>query len=171
VGHKGDYLAKCSARQTHQMLMGRSFSNTTAPVVVSASGAEEPTPSSPLATRLPRWTKRARHNNELFQGSLAARSQKPLALASSTTWCRLKLGARFSCPPRFYYKPSFIRAPLKHIFEPFIRQAAGLAPRQRRDPITYEACLRFRRPRSFIGGGVVALRTLAVRLASGDLRV
>ena len=135
-GYKGDTLASALLGQD-QMLVGRSFKYHR-PRGIVASGAEEPNALMNLG-RTKTFEPNARATTtELFDG---------LAAESQNHWPSLEfdvgaINARLSrfLPAGFYYK-MFLwpRAFWKHVYEPFIRQSAGLgkAPRHR-DADRYE---------------------------------
>ena len=136
TGHPGDTLAS-ALLASGQMMMGRSFKyhRPRGPV---ASGAEEPNALVNLGEGARFEPNQRATTTELFDG---------LTATSQNHWPSLDfdvgaINARLSrfLPAGFYYK-MFIhpRSFWKHIYEPFIRQSAGLgkAPKSM-DPDTYE---------------------------------
>ncbi|MEL7025776.1 MAG: 2Fe-2S iron-sulfur cluster-binding protein, partial [Pseudomonadota bacterium] len=135
-GFEGDTLAS-ALLANNQLLVGRSFKYHR-PRGIVTSGPEEPNALINLG-KDKRFEPNARATmTELFDG-LVARSQNH--------WPSLefdigRINDRLSrfLPAGFYYKMFIHPRPLwKHVFEPFIRQSAGLgkAPRHR-DADTYE---------------------------------
>ena len=135
-GFQGDTLAS-ALLANDQMLVGRSFKYHR-PRGIVASGAEEPNALINLGQGDQFEPNQRATTTELFDG-LTARSQNHWpSLEYDIGWLN-NLAAKL-LPAGFYYK-TFIhpRAAWKHIFEPFIRQSAGLgqAPKEM-DPDTYE---------------------------------
>jgi sarcosine oxidase subunit alpha len=137
-GHPGDTLAS-ALMANGQRIVGRSFKYHR-PRGIVASGAEEPNALVNLGTGATHEPNQRATTTELFDGLVAT---------SQNHWPSLEwdigevnaLAARF-LPAGFYYK-TFIhpRAFWKHVFEPFIRQSAGLgkAPDPKHtDPDRYE---------------------------------
>ncbi len=137
-GHPGDTLAS-ALMASGQKIMGRSFKYHR-PRGVVASGAEEPNALVNLGHGKTHEPNQRATTTELFDG-LTATSQNHWP---SLEWDIGEVNAllpRF-LPAGFYYK-TFIhpRAFWKHVFEPFIRQSAGLgkAPDPKlTDPDRYE---------------------------------
>jgi sarcosine oxidase subunit alpha len=137
-GHPGDTLAS-ALLASGQTIMGRSFKYHR-PRGVMASGAEEPNALVNLGQGKTHEPNQRATTTELFDG-LTATSQNHWP---SLDWDIGEVNGllpRF-LPAGFYYK-TFIhpRAFWKHVFEPFIRQSAGLGkapdPKQT-DPDRYE---------------------------------
>jgi len=123
TGHPGDTLAS-ALMASGQKIMGRSFKYHR-PRGVVASGAEEPNALVNLGQGKTHEPNQRATTTELFDG-LTATSQNHWP---SLEWDIGEVNAllpRF-LPAGFYYK-TFIhpRAFWKHVFEPFIRQSAGL---------------------------------------------
>ena len=135
-GYAGDTLASALLGAGH-VLVGRSFKYHR-PRGIVASGAEEPNALVTLGEG-PRLEPNQRATvTELFEG-LAARSQNHWPSLEWDVGAVNSLLARF-LPAGFYYK-MFIhpRSFWKHVYEPFIRQSAGLGrPPEARDADTYE---------------------------------
>ncbi|WP_341861359.1 sarcosine oxidase subunit alpha family protein [Gymnodinialimonas sp. 57CJ19] len=137
-GHKGDTLAS-ALLANGQTLVGRSFKYHR-PRGIMTSGAEEPNALVNLGEG---------HRHEPNQRATTTELFDDLSATSQNHWPSLEfdvgeingLVSRF-LPAGFYYKTFlFPRAAWKHVFEPFIRQSAGLgkAPDpETRDPDTYE---------------------------------
>jgi sarcosine oxidase, subunit alpha len=160
-GYGGDTLAS-ALLANDQMLMGRSFKYHR-PRGVIASGAEEPNALMNLGTGNRFEPNQRATTTELFDG---------LTAASQNHWPSLDfdIGAvnshlsRF-LPAGFYYKMfMYPRAFWKHVYEPIIRQSAGLgnAPKER-DADTYEHFYAFVDV-LVVGGGIAGL--LAARRAA-----
>ncbi len=164
-GFEGDTLAS-ALLANDRMLVGRSFKYHR-PRGVMASGPEEPNALVGLGLG-PRFEPNQRATTtELFAG-LEARSQNhwpslDVDLGAVNGWIA-GLAPVFSAG--FYYK-TFLRPQIawKHVFEPVIRQAAGLgrAPAEP-DPDTYEH-LHVHTDVLVIGGGLAGLA--AARAAAG----
>jgi len=166
-GIEGDTLAS-ALLAGGQMLMGRSYKYHR-PRSVVASGAEEPNALVGLGTGARFEPDQRATTTELF-GGLTARSQNH--------WPSLEFDigrvndrmSRFM-PAGFYYKTFISPRPLwKHVYEPFIRQAAGLGqvPTER-DQDRYEHFYAFVDV-VVIGGGVAGL-TAARAAAEAGARV
>ena len=165
-GHAGDTLAS-ALMANGQMLVGRSFKYHR-PRGVVASGAEEPNALVNLGTGNRHEPNQRATTTELFDG---------LTATSQNHWPSLKYDigvintalAQF-LPAGFYYKMFIHPRPLwKHVYEPFIRQSAGLgrAPEaETRDPDTYEH-LHVTTDVLVIGGGVAGLAAAQAAAASG----
>ncbi len=123
TGYAGDTLAS-ALLANDQMMMGRSFKYHR-PRGVVASGAEEPNALVNLGTGARFEPNQRATTTELFDG---------LAAGSQNHWPSLEfdvgaVNARLSrfLPAGFYYKMfMYPRAFWKHVYEPFIRQSAGL---------------------------------------------
>ena len=154
-GFKGDTLASAllSADQT---LMGRSFKYHR-PRGVVASGAEEPNALMGIGSGKTFEPNARATMVELFEG-LEAQSQNHWPTLEFDVGAINTRLSRF-LPAGFYYK-MFLwpRSFWKHIYEPFIRQSAGLgkAPRHR-DADTYEH-LNVTVDVLIVGGGVAGLQ-------------
>ncbi|GFE63910.1 sarcosine oxidase subunit alpha family protein [Litoreibacter roseus] len=163
-GFDGDTLAS-ALLANDQMLMGRSFKYHR-PRGLVASGAEEPNGLVNLG-KGGRFEPNARvTTTELFDG-LTATSQNHWPSLDFDVGVVNNYAARF-LPAGFYYK-TFIqpRAAWKHVFEPFIRQSAGLgkAPKDR-DVDTYEHFYAFVDV-LIVGGGIAGLQAAKTAGASG----
>ncbi|XDA96927.1 sarcosine oxidase subunit alpha family protein [Sulfitobacter sp. LCG007] len=163
-GLEGDTLAS-ALLANDQMMVGRSFKYHR-PRGVVASGAEEPNALVNLGSEGRFEPNQRATTTELFDG-LTAQSQNH--------WPSLEfdLGAvnaslsRF-LPAGFYYKMfMYPRVFWKHVYEPFIRQSAGLgkAPKAR-DADTYEHFHAFCDV-AVIGGGVAGLQAAKAAALSG----
>lgn len=154
-GFEGDTLAS-ALLAGDQMLMGRSFKYHR-PRGVVASGAEEPNGLVNLG-RAGTFEPNARvTTTELFDG-LYAESQNHWPSLDYDIGVVNNFAARFM-PAGFYYKTFMAPAPAwKHVFEPFIRKAAGLgkAPKDR-DADRYEHFYAFVDV-LVIGGGIAGLQ-------------
>lgn len=153
-GYEGDTLAS-ALLANDQMMVGRSFKYHR-PRGVVASGAEEPNALFNMGQGARFEPNQRATTTELFDG---------LTCASQNHWPSLEFDigainnrlARF-LPAGFYYKMFMHPRPLwKHVYEPFIRQSAGLgqAPRDR-DEDTYEHFYAFFDV-VVIGGGIAGL--------------
>ena len=128
-GYQGDTLAS-ALLANDQMLVGRSFKYHR-PRGIVASGAEEPNALVNLGTGGRLEPNQRATTTELFDG-LTATSQNHWPSLEYDIGAVNTLLARF-LPGGFYYKTfMFPRAFWKHVFEPFIRQSAGLgkAPKE-----------------------------------------
>ena len=154
-GYQGDTLAS-ALLANDQMMIGRSFKYHR-PRGVVASGAEEPNGLVNMGAGSKFEPNQRVTTTELFDG---------LSCTSQNHWPSLEfdVGAinrhlsRF-LPAGFYYKMfMFPRAAWKHVYEPFIRQSAGLgkAPKDG-DADTYEHFYAFVDV-LIIGGGVAGLQ-------------
>ncbi|WP_425044172.1 sarcosine oxidase subunit alpha family protein [Primorskyibacter sp. S87] len=168
-GYEGDTLAS-ALLANDQMMIGRSFKYHR-PRGLVASGAEEPNALVGLNEGRRFEPNQRATTTELYDG---------LKAASQNHWPSLDydIGAvnthlsRF-LPSGFYYKMFIHPRPFwKHIYEPFIRQSAGLgkAPdRELKDADTYEHFYAFADV-LVIGGGVAGLQA-ARAAAKGGARV
>ncbi|CAD0185191.1 Aminomethyltransferase [Ruegeria sp. THAF57] len=165
-GYEGDTLAS-ALLANDQMMMGRSFKYHR-PRGVVASGAEEPNALVGLGQGNRFEPNQRATTTELFNG---------LTSISQNHWPNLEfdIGAvntylsRF-LPAGFYYKTFIHPKPFwKHVYEPFIRQSAGLgkAPdKDSRDSDTYEHFYHFTDV-LVIGGGVAGLQAAKAAAQSG----
>ncbi len=163
-GYVGDTLAS-ALMANDQMLVGRSFKYHR-PRGLVASGAEEPNALVNLGTGARLEPNARATTTEVFDG---------LSASSQNHWPSLEFDvgvinnaiARF-LPAGFYYK-TFIhpRAAWKHVFEPFIRQSAGLgkAPKEG-DADSYEHAYAFC-DILIAGGGVAGLQAALIAASSG----
>ncbi len=165
-GYEGDTLAS-ALLANDQMMMGRSFKYHR-PRGVVASGAEEPNALVGLGQGSRFEPNQRATTTELFDG---------LTSVSQNHWPNLDfdIGAvntylsRF-LPAGFYYKTFIHPKPFwKHVYEPIIRQSAGLgkAPdKETKDADTYEHFYAFADV-LVIGGGVAGLQAAKVAARSG----
>ncbi|MEM9350691.1 MAG: 2Fe-2S iron-sulfur cluster-binding protein, partial [Pseudomonadota bacterium] len=163
-GFKGDTLAS-ALLANDQMLMGRSFKYHR-PRSVVTSDASEPNALFNLG-REGGFEPNARGTmTELYDGLEAASQNHFPSLEFDVGAINAKL-SRF-LPAGFYYKMFIHPRPFwKHIYEPFIRQSAGLgkAPKAR-DESTYEHFYAFC-DLLIVGGGVAGLQAALVAGAAG----
>ncbi|WP_425101293.1 sarcosine oxidase subunit alpha family protein [Tropicibacter sp. S64] len=166
TGHAGDTLAS-ALLANDQMLMGRSFKYHR-PRGVVASGAEEPNALVNLGEGVTHEPNARATTTELFDG-LKATSQNHWPSLEFDVGAINQKFARF-LPAGFYYKMFIHPRPFwKHVYEPFIRQSAGLgkAPdAETRDPDTYEhfyAHIDI----LIVGGGVAGLQAAKAAGESG----
>lgn len=163
-GHEGDMLAS-ALLANDQMLVGRSFKYHR-PRGIVASGAEEPNALMNMGEGAKFEPNQRATTTELFEG---------LSVGSQNHWPSLEydigavngLFARF-LSAGFYYKMFIHPRPFwKHIYEPFIRQSAGLgkAPTEK-DADTYEHLYAFYDV-VVIGGGIAGLQAARTAAASG----
>ena len=154
-GVEGDTLAS-ALLANGQMLVGRSFKYHR-PRGIVASGAEEPNALVGLG-RDRRFEPNARATTtELFEG-LEATSQNHWPSLEFDVGAVNGLLSKF-LPAGFYYK-MFLhpRSFWKHVYEPFIRQSAGLGPAPlERDGDTYEHFYAYVDV-LVIGGGIAGLQ-------------
>ncbi len=163
-GHPGDTLAS-ALLANGQMLMGRSFKyhRPRGPV---ASGAEEPNALVNLGEGARHEPNQRATTTELFEG-LAATSQNHWPSLEFDVGAINTALARF-LPAGFYYKTFIHPRPFwKHVYEPFIRQSAGLgkAPAEA-DPDEYEHFYAFVDV-LVVGGGVAGLAAAKAAALSG----
>ncbi|MBT9243923.1 sarcosine oxidase subunit alpha family protein [Gemmobacter fulvus] len=163
-GFSGDTLA-AALLANDQMLVGRSFKYHR-PRGIVASGAEEPNALVNMGEGGRFEPNQRTTTTELFDG---------LTCTSQNHWPSLEFDvgvannyvARF-LPAGFYYK-TFIhpRAAWKHVFEPIIRQSAGLGkvPKDR-DADRYEHAYAFC-DLLIVGGGIAGLQAALVAGAAG----
>ncbi|THD72660.1 sarcosine oxidase subunit alpha family protein [Thalassobius vesicularis] len=163
-GYEGDTLAS-ALLANDQMLVGRSFKYHR-PRGIVASGAEEPNALVGLG-RDGRFEPNQRvTTTELFDG-LESESQNHWPSLEFDVGVVNNYAARF-LPAGFYYKTFMApRAAWKHLFEPIVRQSAGLGkvPKDR-DVDTYEHFYAFVDV-LVIGGGVAGLQAAKVAATSG----
>ena len=162
-GHPGDTLAS-ALLAGGQMLVGRSFKYHR-PRGIVAAGAEEPNALVNLGKGARHEPNQRATTTPLFDG-LAATSQNHWPSLDFDIGAINNRLARF-LPAGFYYK-TFLwpRAFWKHVYEPFVRQSAGLgkAPDpETRDPDSYEH-LYAHVDVLVVGGGVAGL---SAALAAG----
>ena len=163
-GYEGDTLAS-ALLANDQMLMGRSFKYHRPRGVVS-SGAEEPNALVNLGKGGKFEPNQRATTTELFEGLQATSQNHWPSLEFDIGAINSKL-SRF-LPAGFYYKMFIHPRPLwKHVYEPFIRQSAGLgqAP-SAKDSSTYEHFYAFY-DIAIIGGGLAGLQAARVAGASG----
>ncbi len=165
-GHEGDTLAS-ALLANDQMLVGRSFKYHR-PRGVVASGAEEPNALVNLGRDTTHEPNQRATTTELFNG-LQATSQNHWPSLEYDIGALNGVFGRF-LTAGFYYKTFIHPRPFwKHIYEPFIRQSAGLgrAPDpETRDPDTYEHFYAFVDV-VVIGGGVAGLQAAKAAADSG----
>ncbi len=163
-GYEGDTLAS-ALLANDQMLVGRSFKYHR-PRGIVASGAEEPNGLVNMGDEGKFEPNQRVTTTELFDG-LSATSQNHWPSLEFDVGVINKYMSRFM-PAGFYYKTfMYPRAFWKHVYEPFIRQAAGLgkAPKAR-DVDTYEHYHAFCDV-LVIGGGVAGLLAAKTAAQSG----
>ncbi|MFD3191810.1 sarcosine oxidase subunit alpha family protein [Sedimentitalea sp. HM32M-2] len=161
AAHPGDTLAS-ALLANDQMMVGRSFKYHR-PRGLVASGAEEPNALVNMGAGATFEPNQRATTTELFDG-LSARSQNHWPTLEFDVGAINKHLSRF-LPAGFYYKMfMYPRGFWKHVYEPFIRQTAGLgqAPKDR-DADTYEHFYAHTDV-LVIGGGVAGL--LAARSAA-----
>ena len=167
AGYAGDTLAS-ALLGADQMLVGRSFKYHR-PRGIIASGAEEPNALVGLGQGGKFEPNQRTTTTELFEGAVTA---------SQNHWPSLEfdIGAinntfgRF-LPGGFYYKTfMFPRFAWKHLFEPVIRQSAGLGKAPvARDEDRYEYAYAF--ADVVVAGGGIAGLTAALAAAKAGKRV
>ncbi|MBV7379212.1 sarcosine oxidase subunit alpha family protein [Maritimibacter dapengensis] len=169
TGYAGDTLASALLGAGVTMV-GRSFKYHR-PRGIVASGVEEPNALVNLGSGNKLEPNQRATTTELFD-NLEARSQNVWPSLAFDIGVVNQAIARF-LPAGFYYKTfMFPRAAWKHLFEPFIRQSAGLgkAPdAEGRDEDTYEHSYHHTDV-LVIGGGVAGL-TAAKAAAAGGAKV
>ncbi|MEM9798306.1 MAG: sarcosine oxidase subunit alpha family protein [Pseudomonadota bacterium] len=166
-GFDGDTLAS-ALLANGQLLLGRSFKYHRPRSVVSA-GPEEPNALFGVGEDA-QFTPNVRATEETIQDGLVVRSQNAWPALGFDIGRLNDWGSRF-LPAGFYYKTFIHPRPLwKHVFEPFIRRAAGLgaAPTQP-DADRYEHRYAFC-DTLVVGGGVAGLMA-ALGAARGGERV
>jgi len=163
-GYEGDTLAS-ALLANDRILVGRSFKYHR-PRGMVASGAEEPNALMSIGTGGRFEPNRCATSAELFDG-LVCRSQNHWPTLGFDVGALSDAMSRF-LPAGFYYK-TFIhpRAAWKHVFEPFIRHAAGLGrPPRERDADRYEHVYAFADV-LVIGGGIAGLMVARVAGEAG----
>ena len=153
-GYRGDTLASALLGQD-QMLLGRSFKYHR-PRGLVASGAEEPNALVGLGEGNRFEPNQRVTTTELFDGAVAATQNHWPSLEFDVGAINNTFG-RF-LPGGFYYKTfMFPRFAWKHVFEPVIRQSAGLGkvPKER-DADRYEYAYAFA-DLVVVGGGLAGL--------------
>jgi len=163
-GHPGDTLAS-ALLANGQMMVGRSFKYHR-PRGIVASGAEEPNALVGLGEGARFEPNQRATTTELFDG---------LTCVSQNHWPSLDFDigavntavARF-LPAGFYYKMFIHPRPFwKHVYEPFIRQSAGLGRASNPgDPDRYEH-FHFFCDVAVIGGGVAGLQAALTAAEAG----
>ncbi|WP_417726108.1 sarcosine oxidase subunit alpha family protein [Roseovarius sp.] len=163
-GHAGDTLAS-ALLANDQMLVGRSFKYHR-PRGIVASGAEEPNALVHLGEGARMEPNQRVTTTELFDG---------LTCTSQNHWPNLEFDigavnthlARF-LPAGFYYKMFIHPRPFwKHVYEPIIRQSAGLGKVSNPgDPDRYEHFYAFCDV-AVIGGGVAGLQSALAAAEAG----
>ncbi len=164
AGHPGDTLAS-ALLANDRMMVGRSFKYHR-PRGVVGSGAEEPNALMNMGQGRAFEPNQRATTTELFDG-LTARSQNHWPSLDFDLGGINKHLSRF-LPAGFYYKMfMYPRAFWKHVYEPFIRQSAGLGqvPKDR-DGDTYEHFNAFTDV-LVIGGGVAGLQAARTAARSG----
>jgi len=164
--YEGDTLAS-ALLANDQMMVGRSFKYHR-PRGVVASGAEEPNALVGLGQGNRFEPNQRATTTEVFNG-LTAISQNHWPSLEHDIGAVNTAFARF-LPAGFYYKTFIHPKPFwKHVYEPFIRQSAGLgkAPdKDNRDADTYEHFYAFTDV-LVIGGGVAGLQAAKAAAQSG----
>ncbi|MFK7745471.1 MAG: sarcosine oxidase subunit alpha family protein [Roseobacter sp.] len=163
-GYAGDTLAS-ALLANDQMLVGRSFKYHR-PRGVVASGAEEPNGLVNMGEGAQFEPNQRITTTELFDGLTATSQNHWPSLEFDIGAVNSKL-ARF-LPAGFYYKMFIHPRPFwKYIYEPFIRQSAGLgqAPKEQ-DGDTYEHYHHFCDV-LIIGGGIAGLQAAKTAAKSG----
>ena len=166
AGYEGDTLAS-ALLANDQMMVGRSFKYHR-PRGVVASGAEEPNALFNMGEGASFEPNQRATTTELFDG-LTVRSQNHWPSLEFDVGAINTYLSRF-LPAGFYYKMFIHPRPLwKHVYEPFIRQSAGLgqAPdAETQDKDTYEHYYHFC-DILVIGGGVAGLQAAKTAAKSG----
>jgi sarcosine oxidase subunit alpha len=163
-GFRGDTLA-AALLANDQMLVGRSFKYHR-PRGIVASGAEEPNALVNMGTGARFEPNQRTTTTELFDG-LTATSQNHFPSLDFDVGVLNNYVSRF-LPAGFYYKTFIHPRPFwKHVFEPVIRQSAGLGkaptePDADRYEQVYAHC-----DVLVAGGGVAGLQAARVAAASG----
>ncbi|SEW02683.1 sarcosine oxidase subunit alpha [Cognatiyoonia koreensis] len=163
-GYQGDTLAS-ALLANDQMLMGRSFKYHR-PRSVVASGAEEPNALVNLGKGASFEPNQRATTQELFDGLFATSQNHWPSLEFDVGAINTHL-SRF-LPAGFYYKMFIHPRPLwKYVYEPFIRQSAGLgqAPKER-DEDTYEH-FNVNVDVLIVGGGIAGLSSALAAGRSG----
>src|SRR6056300_941141 len=163
-GFEGDTLAS-ALLANDQMMVGRSFKYHR-PRGVVAAGAEEPNALVNLGEGAFFEPNQRATTTEVFAG-LTATSQNHWPTLEFDVGAINSYLSRF-LPAGFYYKMfMYPRAFWKHVYEPFIRQSAGLgkAPKQK-DGSDYEHFYAFYDV-VVIGGGIAGLQAAKTAAAAG----
>ena len=163
-GYAGDTLAS-ALLANDQMLVGRSFKYHR-PRGIVASGVEEPNALVNLGVEGRFEPNQRATTTELFDGLLATSQNHWPSLEFDVGALNARL-ARFM-PAGVYYKMFIHPRPLwKHVYEPFIRQAAGLgqAPKGR-DADSYEHFYAFCDV-LVVGAGIAGLMAAKTAAATG----
>ncbi|MEQ9258960.1 MAG: sarcosine oxidase subunit alpha family protein [Roseovarius sp.] len=164
-GCAGDTLAS-ALLANDQMLVGRSFKYHR-PRGIVGSGAEEPNALFNMGKGSKFEPNQRATTTELFDGLTCESQNHWPSLEFDVGEINSKLFARF-LPAGFYYKMFIHPRPLwKHVYEPFIRQSAGLgrAPKAR-DEDKYEHFYAFVDV-AVIGGGVAGLQAAKAAAETG----
>jgi len=167
TGFAGDTLAS-AALANDQMLVGRSFKYHR-PRGIVASGAEEPNALVGLGTGVRFEPNQRMTTTELFEGAATISQNHWPSLDFDIGAINNKLG-RF-LPGGFYYKTfMWPRSFWKHVYEPIVRQSAGLGkvPTER-DADRYEQSYAFA-DLAIVGGGIAGL-TAALAAGKAGKRV
>ena len=163
-GFKGDTLA-AALLANDQMLVGRSFKYHR-PRGIVASGAEEPNALVNMGVAGRFEPNQRTTTTEVFDG-LTATSQNHWPSLEFDVGVVNNAFARF-LPGGFYYKTFMYPRPFwKHVFEPIIRQSAGLgkAPKEP-DADRYEHAYAFC-DLLVVGGGIAGLQSALIAGAAG----
>ncbi len=165
AGYAGDTLAS-ALLASGQLVMGRSFKYHR-PRSVVASGPEEPNALMGIGEG-GRFEPNQRATQQALYAGLVARSQNAWPSLAFDVGRVNDWGSRF-LPAGFYYK-TFMhpRAFWKHVFEPFIRRAAGLGaaplePDADRYAQRYAFC-----DTLVVGGGIAGLSTALAAGRAGE---
>jgi sarcosine oxidase subunit alpha len=164
TGYAGDTLAS-ALLANDQVLVGRSFKYHR-PRGIVASGPEEPNALVNLGQGARLEPNQRTTTTELFDG-LTATSQNHWPSLEFDVGVLNNYAARF-LPAGFYYKTFIHPRPFwKHVFEPVIRQSAGLgrAPKDR-DADRYEQAYAFCDV-LVVGGGIAGLEAALTAARSG----
>ena len=164
-GVAGDTLAS-ALLANDQMLVGRSFKYHR-PRGIVASGVEEPNALFNMGKGASFEPNQRATTTELFDGLTVESQNHWPSLEFDVGEINSKLFSRF-LPAGFYYKMFMHPRPLwKHVYEPFIRQSAGLGKAPRRgDDDTYEHFYAFV-DIAVIGGGVAGLQAAKAAAETG----
>ena len=165
-GYEGDTLAS-ALLANDQMMVGRSFKYHR-PRGVVASGGEEPNALFNMGEGSKFEPNQRATTTELFDG-LKATSQNHWPTLEFDIGAINTYFARF-LPAGFYYKMfMYPRSFWKHVYEPFVRQSAGLgkAPdKELKDADTYEHFY-YMTDVMVVGGGVAGLQAAKAAAVSG----
>ncbi len=163
-GYRGDTLA-AALLANDQMLVGRSFKYHR-PRGIVASGAEEPNALVNMGQGGRFEPNQRATTTEVFDG-LEAASQNHFPSLEFDVGVLNNSVSRF-LPAGFYYKTFMFPRPFwKHVFEPVIRQSAGLgkAPKER-DADRYEQAYAYCEL-LVVGGGIAGLQAARIAGAAG----